>query len=269
MKGLASVLLATLVVGFAASAGPLELFIGAGPSATSLAEINSSVGVLNTLIAHLNETFDVHPDVTGTVAPLEPIGSGLSLQAGERYWILDWLSLGGRIEYASAATATAGQYQGSEVSHITIDLGYGSVGIIGTGRAVFLDAGLQLAADLGAGYYYAFVDRAVMFEVPSEYPEVISGIPPEGDARYSGGTFGFELGLALDYPVTDWLVLGSLLKYQAAQVPRLQDAQGTALDLDGDGTVESITLDGVTVALTFSIRFDLSPMGERSDDEGF
>ena len=69
MKGLATALSAVCVLSIACFAGSLEMSIGGGPSVISLDEINDSIGVFNALITHLNDTFDVHPDVTGSVAP--------------------------------------------------------------------------------------------------------------------------------------------------------------------------------------------------------
>ena len=130
-------------------------------------------------------------------------------------------------------------------------------------RATFLDAGLRLAAEGGVGYYYAVSNRAVVFEIPTEYPDVISGVPSEGEGRYSGGTLGFELGLSLSYPVTSWLSIGSSVSYRAATVNVLTDSAGGDFDLDGDGTPESVDLDGITVRLTFSLNIDLSLNGEK------
>ena len=257
MKGL-SVLIAALAIGFVATAGPLELTLGAGPSATPLPEFNTAIEVINTWIAYLNDAFDVHPDIAGTVDPLEPIGTELCLQASEQYWLLDWLALGARLDYASTGTSTSGQYVASDTSDITVDLAFGRVSVLGTIRTIFLDAGVRLGLDLAGGYFYSFLDRDVTFEIPVEYDDAISGLPAEGNARYAGGAFGFEAGLVLDVPVADWLVIGSLVKYRVARIASLESADGTSLDIDSDGTVDSVTLDGVSVALTLSIRFDLS-----------
>jgi len=263
MRGLALVLFTVLVTGVAAIAGPLEMWVGGGPAATSLEEVNAAIGVFNTLIAHLNETFEVHPDVSGAVDPLQPIIGGLALRAGERYWLNDWFAIGAQVEYVRSASATTGEYVGSSLSTIDIALGFHTVGFVLNGRATFLDVGLQLAAEVGAGFYYSMIDRAVVFEVPSEYPDAISGIPPEGTERFTGSALGFEAGMSLAYPLTKWFTIGSLLSYRSATVPSLSNNQGAALDIDGDGMSESMTLDGITVQLTFSIIVDLSLEGEK------
>jgi hypothetical protein len=262
MKGLATLLIAVCLVSIPMTAGPLEMMFGGGPSATALGDINASISVFNTLITHLNETFAVHPDVSGSIGLLDPMVSGLSFHAGERLWLTDWFGLGATAEYFSASTATLGHYEGSEISTIDVALDVTTVSVTIGGRATFLDAGLRLGAEGAIGYYYVITDRAVVFDVPSEYPDVISGTPPEGDERYTGDTFGFEVGLSLSYTVAPWLSIGSSVSYRAATVGSVTDSAGSELDLDGDGTSESVDLDGITVRLTVSINIDLSLNGE-------
>ncbi|MFC2096029.1 hypothetical protein ACFLSW_06315, partial [Candidatus Bipolaricaulota bacterium] len=197
MKGLASVVFVIVIGGMAAIAGPLELGLGAGPSFTSLDSFNESIGVLNALIDHLNETFDIHPDVTGTVAPMDSIGTGLFLSAAEQYRLTDWFALGAHVEYTGASSSTTGFYQGTEISQI--DVGYRShiLGLVLGGDVTFVDLGLRLGATAGAGYFYTILDRNVVFQIPSEYPDDIAGLPPEGEGRYTGGAFGLEAGITL------------------------------------------------------------------------
>jgi hypothetical protein len=258
MKGLAAGLCIILLAAWAAYAGPLEISFGGGPTATSLDDINAAIIVFNTLIEHLNETFAVHPDVTGSVDPLTPMVSGLALHAAERYWINDWLGVGAQLEYTRSGTSTAGEYQGAETSVIDVDLRFQGIGILLGARATFLDLGLLLAADLGVGYYYASLDHDIVFQIPEEYPEAISGVPPEGSGHNAGGTVGFEAGLSLSYPIAEWFTIGSTLTYRSASVGRLTDDQGVDLDLDGSGVPETANLDGIIVQLTFSINIDLS-----------
>jgi hypothetical protein len=259
MKGLAVALLATLLAGAGAVAGPLEISFGGGPAATSLDDINASIGVFTQLIAHLNETFAVHPDVSGSVGELQSMVSGFSFHVAERYWLIDWFGLGAQFEYTRSSSAVAGFFEGSEISTIDVALDLDAVGAVVGGCATFLDAGLLLSAEIGVGYYYAIVNRSVVFEIPPEYPDVISGVPPEGEGRYGGGALGLEIGLSLTYPITRWLAVGSVLSYRSATVNSVADPQGTELDLDGDGIRESVNLSGVTVQLTFSLSIDLSP----------
>jgi len=263
MKGLATALLFTGLIQLAALAGTLEMSLGGGPSAISLDAINESIGLFNALITHLNETFAVHPDVTGAVDPVPPIGGGLYFQGAERYWLTDWFALGGHIGYSRASTTTTGFYEGAEVSEVSVDLGFHAVGGVLGGEATFLDNGLRLGAFGGVGYYYAILDRKTVFEVPSEYPDVIAGVPPEGEGRYTGGAIGFEAGVSLTYPVAPWFVIGSRLTYRSAEIAQLANETADVLDLDGDGVGESISLSGVIVQLTISINIDLSPNGRK------
>ena len=264
MRRLASVLLVVLLASLTGVAGPLELWIGGGPAATSLDELTAAIVVFNTLIGRLNEEFEVNPDVTGFVPDLDPMSSSLTLRAGERYWLTSWFSLGGQVEYITTSTSTFGQYQGSDTSTIDIALDFRTIDFLLSTRFVFLDVGLQLGAEAGIGYYHSVVERSVTFEVPVEFSEALSGVPPEGSGRFSGGAIGFEAGVSLTYPLTSWFTLGSLLTYRSASVPTLTNGQGALLDIDGNGTSESVNLSGITVQLTFSINIDLS-LDERKE----
>jgi len=263
MKGLATALLIVGLVSIGTVAGPLELSLGAGPSALSLDSINESIAVFNALIEHLNETFAVHPDVTGAVDPIPSMRGGAYLRGAEQYWITDWLALGGCLGYSRAATGTTGFYEGAEISEIAVDLEFQCVsGVLGA-EATFLNIGIRLGAFGGIGYYYALLDRKTVFEIPSEYPDVIAGVPPQSEGRYTGGTVGFEAGLSLTYPVAPWFIIGSRLAYRSARIARLADAAENILDLNGDGVGESISLSGLTVQLTVAIGIDLSLDGRK------
>jgi len=258
MKGLASVLLAVVLMGVAGIAGPLEMGLGAGPSFTSLDSFNESIGVLNTLIEHLNETFDVHPDVTGTVTPMPSVGTGLYLSAGEQYRLTDWFGFGAHVEYAGSSSSTTGIYQGSEISQV--DLSYRShiLGAVLGGDITFVDLGLRLGVTAGVGYFYTILDHKVVFQIPAEFPDAIAGLPPEGEGRYTGGAFGLEAGITLSYPILDWFTIGTRVIYRSAEIDSLANSQGIALDLNGDGISESVNLSGLAVQFTFSINIDLS-----------
>jgi len=263
MKGLATALLFVGLIHAAVIAGPLELSFGGGPSVISLDAINESIGIFNTLITHLNETFAVHPDVIGAIDPISTMGGGTYLHAAERYWLTDWFALGGQIGYVASSTATAGIYEGSEVSKIGVDLGFHSVGGAIGGEATLVDVGLRLGLFGGVGYYYAILDCDTAFEIPIEYPDIIAGVPPDCKGRYTGGSIGFEAGIALTYPVAPWFMIGSRLAYRSARIAELTDATAHVLDLDGDGTAEPVNLSGLTVQLTVSINIDLSLDGRK------
>jgi hypothetical protein len=258
MKGLASVLLVLVLLGMAVIAGPLELGFGVGPSFTSLDSFNESIGVFNALIDHLNETFAVHPDVSGTIAPLSTMGGGVYLSAAEKYRLTNWFALGAHVEYMGSSSSTIGFYQGSEISQIDISYGSHVLGAMLVGDITFVDLGLRLGVNGGVGYFHTILDRRVVFQIPDEYPDAIAGIPPEGEERYTGGAFGFEAGITLSYPVFEWLTIGSQVIYRAAEVGSLSTSQGVEMDLNGDGQGESVNLSGLAVQFTFSINIDLS-----------
>jgi hypothetical protein len=264
MKGPVAVLVVVLLSG-AAWAGPLELSLSAGPAATSLNDINAAIIFVNTLITLLNETLAVIPGVSGSVDTLAPMTSGLALRASERYWAADWIAFGGRFEYTSLATSTRGQYQGAEISTIDVSLAFRELSFLIGARAQFLNAELRLAGDIAGGYFYATCDRAVTFEIPSEYPDAISGAPQASEGRYSGGTLGLEAGLSLSYVIADGLCFEALLSYRSATVPELIDPAGQALDLDANDAPESATLDGLSVEVGFSLAIDLSLDGEKGE----
>jgi len=263
MKGLATALLLIGWVHVAAIGGPLEMSIGGGPSAISLDAINHSIDYFNALIVHLNETFAVHPDVDGSVDIVPPIGGGLYLQGAERYWATDWFAVGAHVGYSRASTATIGFYEGAEVSEIGVDLAFQAVGGVLEAEATFLDVGLRLGAFGGIGYYHILFDRKTVFEIPEEYPDIIAGVPPNGEGRYTGGTIGFEAGLSLAYPIAEWFSIGSRVTYRSARVSELTDGLSNILDLDGDNIAEPISLSGFTVQLTVSIHIDLSLDGRK------
>jgi len=258
MKGLATALSAVCVLSIACFAGSLEMSIGGGPSVISLDAINDSIGVFNALITHLNDTFDVHPDVTGSVAPLDSIGTSLSFSAVERYRLAGWIGLGASVDYARSSVSTRGFYNGIEASEIAIDIGFQAVNVVVGGTLTFLDAGIRLGVTGGIGYYYTIVDNTIIFQIPEEYPDVIAGVPPEGAGRHTGGALGFDAGLSLSYPIAPWFIAGVDVVYRSARVASLTDQSSNALDLDGDGDEESIDLSGLMVRFTFTISIDLS-----------
>ena len=263
MKGLATALLFVWWISLAVIAGPLEMSFGGGPSAISLDAINESIGLFNALITHLNDTFAVHPDVAGAVDLVPSIGGGLYFQGAERFWVTDWFAVGGHVGYSRASTATTGFYEGAEASEITVDLAFQAVGAVLAAEATFLDIGLRLGVFGGVGYYYVLFDRKTVFEIPAEYPDVIAGVPPEAEGRYTGGALGFEAGISLTYPVADWFMIGSRVTYRSARIAQLSDETAEILDLDGDDVGESLSLGGLAVQLTVSINIDLSLDGRK------
>jgi hypothetical protein len=262
MKGLASVLGVILLSGCAALAGPLEISIGGGVSAVSLDAFNGILESWNALIEHLNETFLIHPDVSGTVRTLDLLSSGMGFQVGEWYQPLGWLALGARFEYEQSETGTRGTYVGAETSTIDIALEWQTIGVLAGARFLLLDAGVRLSGDLALGYFHGALAHSVTFEVPSEYPDALAGLPPKGDGRHTGSTIGLAAQISVDVPIVAGLSLGATLGYRSAVIGALADASGTALDLDGDETSEEANLSGIGVRLTLSFDIDLSLDGE-------
>lgn len=263
MKGLATIWVILVLGAVPLLAGPLEFYLGAGPSAATLSEINAIVTRWNTVIQFLNTTFSILPNVNGEVAEIPRMGRGIAYQAGERYWFSDQLAVGGRMEYFRTNTSTAGTYLSSETSEIAVALDCYLVSVLLGGRYTFLDAGVRLTADLGVSYTYAGFSRSVTFEVPPEYPDEISGLPSEGEGRYGGTAFGWETAVAFSLPITEWLGVEASLAYRSTALAAMQTASGLGLDLDADGITETIGLSGITVQFTLSIKLDLSPVGEK------
>lgn len=263
MKGLVTVGAVLILWVAMLTAGPIEIYFSGGPSAAALDEINAIKDRINAIITLLNDNIALLPEITGEVEELDSIGGGIAYQAGERFWLSDRFALGGKLEGFRTSTSTAGTYVSTVDSEVSIDLDCYAVGFLLNGRYDFLNAGVILSAELGAGYYYSGFNRAITFQIPPEYPDAISGLPPEGEGRYSGSTLGFEGGLSLSFPITDWLAVGSSLFYRSLTLGEMRDRQGNSLDLDGDGTPEKVDLGGITVQFTFSLIIDLSPEREK------
>ncbi len=264
MKGLVTVGAVLILWAAMLTAGPIEIYFSGGPSAAALDEINAIKDRINAIITLLNDTIALLPEIiTGEVEELDSIGGGIAYQAGERFWLSDRFALGGKLEGFRTSTSTAGTYVSTVDSEVSIDLNCYAVGFLLSGRYDFLNAGVILSAELGAGYYYSGFNRAITFQIPPEYPDAISGLPPEGEGRYSGSTLGFEGGLSLSFPITDWLAVGSSLFYRSLTLGEMRDRQGNSLDLDGDGTPEKVDLGGITVQFTFSLIIDLNPEREK------
>jgi hypothetical protein len=261
MKGLVTALAVLILWAAMLTAGPIEIYLSGGPSAVALDEINTIRGRINAIITELNDAIALLPEITGEVEQLDSIGGGIAYQAGERFFVSDRFALGGKLEGFRTSTSIAGVYTSSETSEISIDLDCYTVGFLLGGRYDFLDAGVILSAELGAGYYYSGFNRAITFQIPPEYLPAISGLPPEGEGRYSGSSLGFEGGLSLSFPITDWLVVGSSLFYRWLTLGGMRDQEGNSLDIDGDGTPEKVDLSGITVQFTFSLIIDLTPEG--------
>lgn len=262
MKGLVTCAVGILLWSTALSAAPLEIFLGAGPAAASLGEVNASIGLINVILRDLNGT----PTLTGDVPELNEMGGGIAYQAGERFWIFEGLALGGRIEAFRTTAATAGTYTTAdteETSQISIALDCHAVSLVLGGRLEIVNFGASLSLDLGVGYYYSGFVTDITFEIPSGYPP-ISVHPPEGKGLYSASSFGIEGGLSLSFPLTEWLAVGSSLEYRWVAGATMADGEGTKLDIDGDGLAERVDLGGIAVQFTVSFVIDLSPgEGER------
>ena len=121
---------------------------------------------------------------------------------------------------------------------------------------------MVLSVDLGIGYTYTTFNREITFQIPPEYPEAISGLPPEGAGRYSGFAPKVEAGLALFLPITEWLKVGSSLTYSVLTLAKMTDDQGNDLDLDGNGTAEKVDLGGIGVRFTLSLTLPFLLFGE-------
>ncbi len=237
-----------------AGAGPLEFRLGAGPSAASFGELNAGIGFFNSFLSDLNNNLELE----GTVPLLDYLSSGFAYQAGQWFFLTERFALGGKLEHFRASTSTSGTYTANdEESEIDISLDCFTVGFVLGARYMFLDAGIRLFADLGVGYYFSGFTKAITFEMP-DVVGPIAGSPQEGEGRYTGLAFGFEGGLSLSVPITDWFEIGTSVFYRALTFDRMRNPQGEGLDLDGDGNNERVDLSGITVLFTFSIKIDLS-----------
>lgn len=242
------------------SAGPFEIFIGAGPGAATFDEVNASIGLINVFLADLNDT----PTLEGDVPALPLLTSGAAYQGGEWYRASERLSLGGKIEAFHTETTTEGSYtEGGETSEIAIALSTTSVSVVLGGRYELPTSPVRLGVELGAAYAYSGFASAITFEIPASYPP-ISIHPREGRGRYSAHSLGLEGGLSLALPIAEWLSVRASVAYRLLSEGRLADLTGAGLDIDGNGQAETVDLSGVTVqfGLTFIVNL---PWGERKE----
>ncbi len=260
MKGLVCGALVILLWGGVTLAGSLETFFGAGPEGASLRDINASILAINTVLADWNST----PTLTGGVPELHLLEPGISYVAGERFWISDLFALGGRISTFHTATSTTGTYTAAgSTSQVSVTLGSSAVSLVLGGEVQFLKSPVSLTLDAGIGYYYAALSSDVTFQTPSGVP-VVAIHPHEGRDHFSASTFGVEGGLSLSYWLTDWLAVGARVGYRSTGSLALADGQGNPLDIDGNGTRETMDLTGLTVQFTLSLAVSLPPLeGER------
>ncbi len=253
MKGLVAVVGLVLLLGVVASAGGLELFAGAGPGGAALDDINAKITLFNHIIADLNET----PTIDGNVPLIPNLGSGITYQAGERFWVTDSFAVGGKLEYFRTETSTSGSYvESDETSKIAIDLGCSFIGFVLAGQFNFFSYGLTIGVHGGIGYYYSGFTTSITFQMPSSYPP-ISLYPQEGEGHYNTQSLGFEAGISFGYQLSEWLGLTADITYRALTAPTITDAHGTGLDLDGDGTAERIDLSGISVQFGVSLAIQL------------
>jgi hypothetical protein len=246
-----------------AHAGELDSFLAVGPSFTSLGEISTAVARFDAIIALLNAySDDAGGDVSGSVEPIGTIGEGLSIVAGERYWVLPGFALGIGMEYSQSRDGTSGAYRSREGQTITesnIDIQVVSrlLAVALDIQAVVLDIGAQLGVGVRLGYALGRLDVSSTFEVPEGYPDRLAGIPPDLDERYTGGAFGGELAITVSLPLASWLSARTEVGYRMVPVQLTNDL-GVQLDFDGDGSPERISLSGFVVRIGFSLRLDLS-----------
>ncbi len=260
MKGLVCGALVMLLWGATTLAGSLETFFGAGPEGASLRDINASILAINTVLADWNTT----PTLVGGVPELHLLEPGLSYVAGERFWISDLFALGGRISTFRATTSTAGSYTAAgSTSQVSAALSSSAVSLVLGGEVQFLKSPVSLTLDAGVGYYYVGFSSDVTFQTPSGVPAVAIH-PHEGQDHFTASTFGVEAGLSLSYWLTDWLGVGARVGYRWTGSAALADGQGNPLDIDGNGTRETMDLTGLTVQFTLSLAISLPPLeGER------
>lgn len=260
MKGLACGALVMLLWGGIALAGSLETYFGAGPEGASLRDINASILSINRVLADWNTT----PTLTGGVPELHLLEPGITYVAGERFWISDLFALGGRISTFHAETSTTGSYTAAgSTSQVSVTLSSSAVSLVLGGEVQFLKSPVSLTLDAGVGYYYSGFSSDITFQVPSGVPAVAIH-PHEGQDHFNASTLGVEGGLSLSYWLTEWLAVGARVGYRSTGSVALADGQGSPLDIDGNGTRETMDLTGLTVQFTLSLAISLPPLeGER------
>jgi len=208
------------------------------------------------------ENWNTTPTLTGGVPKLSLMQSTVDYSGCERFWILDGLALGGKIESFRTSSATQGSYTaGGTASQISIALDCHSVSFVLGGHLEFLSLGVHLGGDVGVGYYYSGFSTDVTFQTPSNVP-AISIRPQDGNGRYTASSFGLEGGLSLTFNLTDWLGIGTSIAYRWVGPMAMTDAAGKPLDLIvGDGRTDKVDLSGIVVQVSVSLVVDLSSQG--------
>jgi hypothetical protein len=263
----APVAIVLLVLGpLSADGGELDSHFAVGPSLTSLGEIRTVVERFDAILGILNSYFEAFgADVRGSVAPIGSIGGGISVTAGQRYWLLPGFGVGAVVAFAQCRDGTSGVYESRSGSTLTPY----PVNIRVDGRlldaaldlqAVLLNAGVRIGAGIRLGYYFGRLDVVSVLEIPDEYPDQLAGIPPEVDDRFTGGAFGGEFAITLSVPIASWLTVRGEAVYRIVPM-QLTNEIGDQLDFDGNGIPERISFGGLVFRVGVCLRLDLSSEG--------
>jgi len=252
-------LIPLVLVPLAIEAGEWDSHFSAGPSLTSMGELTTVVARFDAILQVLNDYFEEFPaEVRGVVPPIRRIGGGVSVIAGERYWLWPGFALGIATEFSHSRDGTSGVYQSRERDYaVDVHVEASLLGAALDVQAIVLDAGIRLGVGIRLGYYLARLDVLSSFEVPQEYPDQLAGIPPDLEDRFTGGAFGGEFAFVVSYPIAPWLTARAEAIYRVVPA-QLANTVGDQLDFDGNGTPERISLGGFAVRLGFSLRLDLS-----------
>ena len=236
-----------LLVGGMASGASLDVDSGAQLAFASFSDLSSFITLVNQTIAFVQG----QPTVDGYVDALPDMRSGVGVALGESFG--DGLQAGLRAELATWGTGTEGTWtrDGSPFD-VSLSLKVGLLAL--EGQIAFEVVPGLFSLGLSGGWGWGKLDYACSFDLPTDW--AIPFQPPPGAGVYNtSGPMGAAYA-RVSLPLFSQFSLGFELGVRLAGLGMLT-AEGTPLDLDGDGQGESLDLSGFWLGLSVKLAFEL------------
>ena len=235
-----------LLVGGMASGASLNVDSGAQLAFASLSDLSEFISLVNSTIQFVEQ-----PPVEGEVPRLPDMRSGVGVALGESFG--DGLQAGLRAELATWGTGTEGTWtrDGSQFD-VSLSLKVGLLAL--EGQIAFEVVPGLFSLGLSGGWGWGKLDYACSFDLPTDW--AIPFQPPPGPGVYhTSGPVGAAYA-RVSLPLFSQFSLGFELGVRLAGLGMLA-ADGTPLDLDGDGEGESLDLSGFWLGLSVKLAFEL------------
>ena len=236
-----------LLVGGTAFGASLDVNSGAQLSFATLSDLSSFITLVNQTIAFVQE----QPTVDGYVNAIPDMRSGVGVALGESFG--DGLQGGLRAELATWETGTEGTWTRDDSQFpVSLSLKVGFLAL--EGQIAFEVVPGLFSLGLAGGWGWGKLDYACSFDLPTEW--AIPFQPPPGPGVYhTSGPVGAAYA-RVSLPLFSQFSLGFELGVRLAGLGMLA-ADGTPLDLDGDGEGESLDLSGFWLGLSVKLAFEL------------